>query len=196
MVSARVNGHNNPAIMGRSGEHRSSLGELAAPAAISGDRRGFINPAGGGVIGDGSSRTVGNASGQPLSAPRAVSQGSPEAMTGCSEYAATLRARLDEPVLLREERHQFRVFDGGGVGGGDVGDNGDADGEEEGAHLPATAHQGQGATWRLRERTKTSNVGLIICLNIGEPSTPYSSRSSVVSVHEINVRLAQDVPHR
>lgn len=102
-------------------------------------------------------------------APLPVAPGTLVSVPGCIECGEVARARLDEPVLLMEDRHAAGVFgsddiewDGSGWGGGVQGSSGIGAGGGGGRK--------QGATWRLRERTKTFNVGLIICLNIGELS--------------------------
>lgn len=94
--------------------------------------------------------------------PLAVAR-TPGIVQGCLECDEAVMARLDEPVLLMEDRHaagvfgfgedEERVFDGGARLGATVGGGG---------------RRKHSATWRLRERTKTFNVGLIVCLNIGE----------------------------
>ncbi|CAM9280365.1 unnamed protein product, partial [Phaeothamnion confervicola] len=63
-------------------------------------------------------------------------------VAGCPECEALRAAGLTAPLLLREERHEPAPF-------------------------RQRAPPERKATWRLRERMKTANVGLLVCLNIG-----------------------------
>lgn len=91
-----------------------------------------------------------------LPVPMAVRFGTPDINPKCLECQDLVRARLDEPVLLREDRH----CDAGLFGRGD---------EDR-----AAVEEGEGSTrnavspWRLRNKTRTGHIGLILCLNIGE----------------------------
>ena len=125
----------------------------------------------------------------PLPLPKAVSSGTPvlypKQCVACSERVS---ARLGEPVLLRDERHGTALFRSSDEGVGvEVT-------QATSMQLHPTPQQQQlklqqrereaaqgagrsgrttstlGSTWRLRERTKTCHVGIILCLNIGEIS--------------------------
>ena len=100
----------------------------------------------------------------------AVASGTPTIYTACQECRELVKARLDEPVLLCEDRHRPGVFDTtsseGGVGGAE-----EASGRQQ-QHRQHKQEQQlarkRGSTWRLRERTTTFHLGLILCLNIGK----------------------------
>ncbi|CAN0299709.1 unnamed protein product, partial [Laminaria digitata] len=114
-----------------------------------------------------------NPSRKRLPVPMAVASGTPTIYPGCQECRELVKARLDEPVLLCEDRHRPGVFDtttDGSVCGGAGGAEGGASGRQQ-QHQQHQQHQQlarkRGSTWRLRERTTTFNLGLILCLNIG-----------------------------
>lgn len=137
----------------------------------------------------------------PPPAPLTLLTGTPSITPGCGACAETVRARLDEPTLLKEKRHAAGVFveadedsedsdeddparvpnsratekaaekaaarafwqhhyhaAGGGAGGGEIGAAGGLNSGDGQRHR---------AIWKQRG-PKTSSVGLIICLNIGE----------------------------
>ena len=85
-----------------------------------------------------------------LPAPMAVKMGTPKINPKCPECQDLVRARLDEPALLREDRHCDEDVFGG--------DPLERAGEEGGNAV---------SPWRLRNKTRTGHVGLILCLNIG-----------------------------
>lgn len=132
--------------------------------------------------------------------PLALSTSMPIIVPGCGACAETVQARLDEPVLLKEDRHTAGIF---GQRSEDDFDSGSESGSESdhferirGSEATAAAEtyyyqqeqaaesgvlygssmiglgsgdgRRQNASWRSKERTKTFNVGLITCLNIGE----------------------------
>ncbi|CAM9089711.1 unnamed protein product, partial [Chrysoparadoxa australica] len=66
----------------------------------------------------------------------------PITVDGCEECASRQRAGLQVPQLLNQARHGPDVF------------------------VPKP-QEGSSATWRLRQRMKTANVALVMCLNIG-----------------------------
>ncbi len=88
-------------------------------------------------------------------APLAVRLGTPSIRPKCPECDELVRAGLHEPTVLCEDRHCDRsVF-------GEL----EEDEEEEQA-----AGGGAGrvvSPWRLRNKTRTGNIGIILCLNIG-----------------------------
>ena len=136
-----------------------------------------VAPADGGsvVSGAGSASTspvaiINSSPRKRLPVPMAVASGTPTIYPACQECRELVKARLDEPVLLCEDRHRPGVFDTTSSDGG-------ADGAEgaSGRQQQQQQHQQQqqlarkrGSTWRLRERTTTFHLGLILCLNIGE----------------------------
>ncbi|CBJ28833.1 hypothetical protein Esi_0122_0029 [Ectocarpus siliculosus] len=92
----------------------------------------------------------------------------PEINAKCPECQDLVKARLDEPTLMSEDRHRW---EDGAFGAGDCasetlesGGGGEQAAAEEEAG--STARRAASA-WRLRELTRTFNVGIILCLNFG-----------------------------
>ena len=110
-----------------------------------------------------------------LPVPMAVASGTPTIYPACQECRELVKARLDEPVLLCEDRHRPGVFDTTtGEGGAEEGGGGSGRQQQQQQHQ----HEQQlarkrGSTWRLRDKTATFHLGLILCLNIGESRERY-----------------------
>ncbi|CAM9505070.1 unnamed protein product, partial [Hapterophycus canaliculatus] len=106
-----------------------------------------------------------NASKKILPVPMVVTSGTPEMNNKCPECKELVRARLDEPTLLREDRHYWD-FDNGDedddTGDGDQGDHRGDGGDDSGGMGRRAA-----STWRPREKTRTFHIGIILCLNSG-----------------------------
>lgn len=109
-----------------------------------------------------------------LPIPMVMRLGTQTMNSQCRECRELSQARLDEPVLLREDRHAAGVF-------ADVGSRGEQAQEQEQQGSSGGGRR-RGFPWRMRERskTKTFHVGLIACLNIGEEKTRKRSLLIVV----------------
>ncbi|CAM9916731.1 unnamed protein product, partial [Ectocarpus sp. 12 AP-2014] len=88
----------------------------------------------------------------------------PEINAKCPECQDLVKARLDEPTLMGEDRHRW---ENGPFGArGSASETLESEGEGEQAAAGSTARRAASA-WRLRELTRTFNVGIILCLNFG-----------------------------
>ncbi|CAM9850441.1 unnamed protein product, partial [Ectocarpus sp. 4 AP-2014] len=88
----------------------------------------------------------------------------PEINAKCPECQDLVKARLDEPTLMSEDRHRWE--DGAFGAGGSASETLESGGRGEQAAAGSTARRAASA-WRLRELTRTFNVGIILCLNFG-----------------------------
>lgn len=170
----------------------SGLGTNARGVGVS---TGPIGPGGGTVVTAPTRPTTGRTrtpqqgdSKRSPPTPLTLLTGTPSNVTGCGACAETLAARLDEPLLLMEDRHAAGVFaeqDGGSDDSDDdmgglpqgraeekkaakIATNSGAIGE---TGVTGTSIGGDGqrhrAIWQQRG-PRTSHVGLIICLHVGE----------------------------
>ncbi|CAN0253804.1 unnamed protein product, partial [Ectocarpus fasciculatus] len=95
----------------------------------------------------------------------------PEINAKCPECQDLVKARLDEPTLMSEDRHRWEdgAFGGEGGGASETLLESGAGGRQEAAAAAAAGSTARRAAsaWRLRELTRTFNVGIILCLNFG-----------------------------
>ncbi|CAM9414551.1 unnamed protein product, partial [Ectocarpus sp. 6 AP-2014] len=91
----------------------------------------------------------------------------PEINAKCPECQDLVKARLDEPTLMSEDRHRWEDGAFGAGGGASETLESGGGGEQAAAEEAGSTARRAASAWRLRELTRTFNVGIILCLNFG-----------------------------